>query len=191
MARWVSRTAACVRRRSWSTRKRLNVPIVFSNPVLFPEPVTTSSLASLIDIMPTLASIGNVPDPSRWTFRGQDLTPVFTDPSAQVQDAILFTFDDQRAGSEVASDPMPQPNHIQAIIQNDWKYARYHDPDDPANVEFEMYDLRNDPTERNNLTGWSSYAEKEAELQEALDRAVTERLAPVEAPAGVENWTAF
>jgi arylsulfatase A-like enzyme len=35
----------------------IHVPLVFSNPVLFPRAVTTTALASLIDIVPTLLSL--------------------------------------------------------------------------------------------------------------------------------------
>ena len=43
----------------------LNVPLVVSNPVLFPQPVQTNALASLVDLMPTLATLAKVPDPGR------------------------------------------------------------------------------------------------------------------------------
>ena len=165
----------------------LNVPLIISNPLLFPNPVKTAALASLIDIMPTIATLAKVPNREKWVFRGKDLTPVFTNPSTDVQDTVLFTFDDQRAGNEVASDPMPQPNHIQCIIEKNWKYARYWDPENPANVEFEMYDLVSDPAEIKNLAGNSAYATKEAALLAKLEQVVKERLAPIE-ETDVKGW---
>lgn len=165
----------------------LNVPLIISNPLLFPKGMQSSSLASLIDVMPTVASLAKVPNREQWIFRGKDLTPIFSNPAAEVQDSILFTFDDQRAGNEVASDPMPQPNHIQCIIEKEWKYARYWDPENPENLEYEMYDLVNDPTEIKNLTGKSEYTQKEKELRAKLDQVVKERLAPI-TPSDVQNW---
>ena len=54
-------------------------------------------MASLIDIMPTLATLAKVPNPDTWTFKGRDLTPIIADaiqnpnnPTASVQDNILF-----------------------------------------------------------------------------------------------------
>ena len=36
----------------------INIPIVVSNPVLFPEPVRDEALASLVDLLPTIATLG-------------------------------------------------------------------------------------------------------------------------------------
>ena len=86
-----------------------NVPLIVSNPTLFPNPVQTDALASLIDIMPTLAALADVPDPGAWTFRGVNLMPVIldasqnpTNPTVKVQDSILFTFDDENVGTHLS-----------------------------------------------------------------------------------------
>ncbi len=169
----------------------LNVPLIISNPILFPEPVTTNSLAALIDVMPTLATLAKAPHPERWFFRGKDLSPILSDPSAEVQDTVLFTFDDQRAGNEVAGDPMPQPNHIHAIIGKEWKYARYYDPEDAGNVEFEMYHLQNDPKELNNLAGNPDFTAKEEELRQNLSLVTQRRLAPIADTSHVHYWNSL
>src|SRR5690606_40824053 len=52
----------------------INVPLVIANPVLFPQPVTTNALASLIDLMPTLATLADVPDRDDWTFQDRKST---------------------------------------------------------------------------------------------------------------------
>lgn len=165
----------------------LNVPIIVSNPLLFPKPVQSESLASLIDVMPTMAALAKVPNPEQYVFRGVDLTPVFSDPSKSVQDTILFTFDDQRAGSTSTAEPVPQPNHIQCIVKKGWKYARYYDPSGVAASEYEMYDLVNDPTEIKNLAGNASYSQQEIELRAKLDQVVSERLAPIDS-SSVMHW---
>ena len=36
----------------------INVPLVVSNPVLFPDAAETDALASLVDVLPTLLSLG-------------------------------------------------------------------------------------------------------------------------------------
>ncbi len=169
----------------------LRVPLLISNPLLFPQAVTSDALASLIDLMPTVAALSHIPVPEGWTFRGQDLTPILTDPSRKVQDTILFTYDDQRAGNEVAGDPMPQPNHIQAIIMDEWKYARYFDPGDASNVEYEMYNLKDDPTEVYNRAGQAGYETQEGELLAHLDAVVAERLAPLPTPSMVNSWKEY
>lgn len=61
----------------------LRVPLIVSNPTMFPRGVTTTALASLVDLMPTFASLADVPDRSQFTFRGTDLTPVIRDAVAR------------------------------------------------------------------------------------------------------------
>ncbi|USI91254.1 sulfatase-like hydrolase/transferase [Rhodococcus pyridinivorans] len=133
----------------------LNVPLVVSNPVMFPRPVSTDALASLIDVMPTLATMAAVPDRSAWTFKGVDLTPVIEGASSggtppQVQDTVLFTFDDENAAAANGQTTVKQPNHIRAVRQDRWKYAMYFDPSGRALPQFELYDLHDDPLETRN-----------------------------------------
>lgn len=136
----------------------LRVPLIISNPVLFPQPVQTDALASLIDLMPTLATLADVPDRSAWTFLGTDLTPVIEDaidnptaPTAEVQDVVLFTFDDEHCGAPDGQTIVRQPNHIRCIRDSRWKYAMYFDPTGAEPAQYELYDLEEDPYELNNL----------------------------------------
>ncbi|WP_069145840.1 sulfatase-like hydrolase/transferase [Rhodococcus erythropolis] len=136
----------------------LRVPLVISNPLLFPEPVRTDALASLIDVMPTLATLAQAPARESWNFSGTDLTPVIIDaaayphgPSAQVQDTILFTYDDQNCATPDGQNIVTQPNHIRCIRESRWKYTMYFDPAGVAAPQYELYDLQADPLELNNL----------------------------------------
>ncbi|MFD6677224.1 sulfatase-like hydrolase/transferase [Rhodococcus zopfii] len=135
----------------------LNVPLVVSNPRMFPQAVSTDALASLIDVMPTLATLAGVPDRSAWTFKGVDLSPVIDEasahpggPSPQVQDSVLFTFDDENVAAANGQSIVRQPNHIRAVRQDRWKYAMYFDPSGRELPQFELYDLHNDPLEMSN-----------------------------------------
>lgn len=102
-------------------RESLNVPLIISNPKLYPEPQKTASFAGLVDILPTIASIGGVENTERFNFRGHDLTPILEDPSAEVQDYIHFTYEDDAF-------PVTTAGCIRAIVEKDWKYAVYYDP---------------------------------------------------------------
>lgn len=182
----------------------INVPLIFANPQLFPAPQTTDALASLVDVMPTLATLADVPDRQRWTFRGRDLAPVLADPNSSVQEAILFTFDDEHAGlangmpiNPATNAPfVTQPNHIRAIRLQDsdghWLYARYFDPAGDEPEQIEMYQLRDgaglpvDPNEIDNLAYPGSpnyddpfYVAKRIELAQRLAELEAERLAPL------------
>ena len=146
-------------------RETVNVPLIFSNPRLFPEAQETGALAALVDIVPTLASIAGVSDPERYGFQGRDLTPILADPTASVQDTVHFTAEDDTW-------PVGAADCIRAIIEKDWKYAVYYDPFTGAPTEYEMYDLKHDPLEVTNLAHedhWRpEYAAERARLHTRL-----------------------
>ncbi len=125
-------------------RETLNIPLIISNPVLFPQPATTDAFGSLIDVVPTLAAIGGVPEPEQYGFLGKDLSPVLANPKTSVQEVLHFTYEDDVF-------PVKEADCIRAITERDWKYAVYYDPYTGAPTEYEMYDLRRDPLEMTNL----------------------------------------
>jgi choline-sulfatase len=125
-------------------RETLNVPLIVSNPRLYPEPQTTDALASLVDVVPTLATLAGTPDPAQYAFEGRDLTPILENPAASVQDVLHFTYEDDVF-------PVKHADCIRAITERDWKYAVYYDPFTGAPTEYEMYDLARDPLEMTNL----------------------------------------
>lgn len=47
--------------------------------------------------------------------------------------------------------PVKQPNHVRAVRTQEFKLVRYFDPSGREPQEWEMYDLRSDPIEANNL----------------------------------------
>jgi arylsulfatase A-like enzyme len=178
----------------------LNVPLVFSNPRLFPKETSTDTLASLIDVLPTMLTLGGREVPGE--LRGRDLSPILaaaSDPRARgesavdlspvsehpapsrtVQDAVHFTYDDHQAGTATRNAP-GQPNRIRAIRTDRAKYAFYFDPEGKATSEYEMYDLDRDPLEVENLvdvrTGDASSGRARAlrrELEERLELAMDE-----------------
>ena len=91
----------------------IHVPLIFSNPKLRTKGQVTSSMASLIDIAPTLLSMAGIPLPAekvenengflmdnRDFLRGEDLSEIILkNPAISVQDAILFVTDDDSVGS--------------------------------------------------------------------------------------------
>ncbi len=143
-------------------RESLNIPMIFSNPILFPKGQTTDSLSGLIDLMPTLASLIGVNNPA-FKFQGKDLTPILENPNAEVQEYIHFTYDDTYVTTPNPADMGPA--HIRCIFSKAWKYAVYFDPHYGQKAEYEMYDLINDPQEANNLAHEKYSGKYEAERQ--------------------------
>lgn len=153
-------------------RESLSVPLIFSNPKLFPEPQTTDAFASLVDLLPTLAALTDVPNREQYQFRGKDLTPILKDSNASVQEYLHFTYEDDVF-------PLKGANCIRALIEKDWKYAVYYDPFKGEPTEYEMYDLKSDPLETTNLAHPThfkpEYAEERTRLHNRLIEVMQEQ----------------
>ncbi len=159
----------------------INVPLVVSNPVLFPEPRSTEALGSLVDVLPTILELAGEADAgaaseSDLALRGRSLAPIIAAkaapererpelspvdfgrvldhpaPAETVQDAIQFTYDDHQAATALTEAP-GQPNRVRAIRTATHKYCFYFDPKGERPREYEMYDLTRDPDEVRNLVG--------------------------------------
>jgi choline-sulfatase len=149
----------------------IHIPMIFSNPRLFPRPVETDCPAGLIDVLPTLITVAGLEKERRqWDLQGRDLTPLFSHPRRPVQERILFTYDDEFLNPQGAA-------HIRCIRENKWKFALYFDPDGTYPTEYEMYDLVNDPAERVNLAHGPmppAYQWERARLQSELTSLMEE-----------------
>lgn len=147
----------------------LRVPMIWSNPALYPTPQTTDAMVSHVDLLPTLCSLTGVPNWQSKNFAGIDYSSIVLDPAAPpVQDYVLFTFDDIYAAQDAATVPngaAPPPNRIRMIRTADFKYARYFDGNGVVPDQQEFYDLRPTggdfnvvfglPLELNNLSIWA------------------------------------
>ena len=162
----------------------LRVPLVYSNPRLFPKPRTSNALVSHVDFLPTLASLFGAPQSARTDWQGRDYSRLVKHPNADAaQDYVVFTYDDYQSGQ--AQGPYPEPpNHIVAIRERRWKLAKYYDVDGNAPSQWEMYDLRRDPEEKTNLAapGFKRTTAQEREfrrLKRKLKRVERNRLQPL------------
>lgn len=129
----------------------LRVPMVISNPVVFPKDMKHKSsheLATLIDVLPTLANFVELDVPS--DCRGVNLLPIIEN-NEPVQDAILFTFDDTKSGSNSLPSSVKTCNRLRTIRTKEWKYTYYFDALNSYEIQYELYDLVNDPIEYHNL----------------------------------------
>ncbi len=163
------------------------VPLVYSNPKLFPAPQSTDALVSHVDFLPTLASLAGAPKESRANWQGKDYSRLVLRPKTAkpVQDYVVFTYDDFQSGQAKPPYPKP-PNHIVAIREGRWKLARYYDVKkrNPAPPQWEMYDLKTDPLEQKNLAheGYERSEREEAQflrMKRKLARVEKTRLKPL------------
>jgi arylsulfatase A-like enzyme len=127
----------------------IRVPLVISNPAMFPQPRESDALVSSVDLVPTLLGLtGAAGDAAR--FDGLDLAPILDGGGDSVRDAVLFTYDDHQAATAFQDVP-GQPNRIRCVRDARWKYAIYLDPSGRKAPEYELYDLEADPNEAVNL----------------------------------------
>jgi arylsulfatase A-like enzyme len=161
------------------------VPLVYSNPKLFPKPARTDALVSHVDFLPTLASLAAAPPSARAEWQGVDYSKLVLRPNSNrtAQGYVVFTYDDYQSGQ--AHGPYPKaPNHIVSIREGRWKLARYYDAKGRKPQQWEMYDLKRDPLEKRNIAfpGHERTATQEREfkrLKRKLARVEKTRLRPL------------
>jgi choline-sulfatase len=122
----------------------IHIPLIVHNPKLFPEPHETEALYNHLDLLPTILDLAGIADPSSFAI-GNSVVPVIKNPAAQVQDHLLFSFDDRFYL------PAGFPGgHIRGLIEGDWTYAVYFGLDGNG-LEYELYDRKTDPGQLINL----------------------------------------
>ena len=144
----------------------IKVPLIWSNPYYFKGGQSTDALVSRVDFLPTaLNYLGVNKDViDNADFRGVDYSSILKKAhqsdrgrlnNVDVQDSILYTYDDIYAGQNPRASAgqnyvhglFPSNNRLQALRSKDFKYVRYFSGDqtyDPKNWDGEFYDLRPD-----------------------------------------------
>lgn len=148
----------------------LRVPLVISNPLVFKDQTHKQSmaLATLVDIMPTFIELAHVANPPTG-LAGTSLLPIIED-GTPVQDSILFTFDDTKAGSNSQLSAVNAANRIRCIRTEKWKFDIYFDALGTYYNQYELYDLENDPSEYTNLAYNPDYREIRDDLERQLHK---------------------
>lgn len=134
-----------MREKSYSAyEEMIHIPLVISNPQLYPEPHETQAFYSHLDLLPTLAELAGVPQLASHGL-GKSIVPVMRDPSASVQESVLFSYDDVfglPAGTA--------GGNLRALRERHWTYAVYFGIDG-SGIEYELYNLSTDPLQMKNL----------------------------------------
>jgi arylsulfatase A-like enzyme len=175
----------------------LKVPLVYSNPKMFPRPETSDALVSHVDLLPTLATLAGAPKSARSNWQGVDYSDIVLNSGRvkEPQDYVAFTYDDFQSGQSHGPYPK-QPNHVRSIREKRWKLAKYVDiktevkegkpveKAGPKPPQWEMYDLKTDPNEEVNLAfeGYERTPAQEAQfirLKRKLAKVEKTRLQPL------------
>jgi len=159
-----------------------NVPLVISWPKKFPAGVHTDALCQNLDLFPTLARLIGVDPAAQYPYLpGRDLTPILKNPTRPaVSDHVLFSYTGNaalaRADRDLRKAGVQSPDHVRALRERDWVYARYFAPNRPEQ-EFELYDFKNDPLEMHNLAQDPGYQKRRKEMADKLQQAEATEMA--------------
>jgi arylsulfatase A-like enzyme len=142
--------------------RSIRVPLMIYDPRVN-EHRDIDDMALNIDVTATIVDLAGIDVPA--SYHGKSLVPIFTgDVETLSRDAVLiehlWEFPDIPSSEGVRTD--------------EWKYLRY--IDDPS-IE-ELYDLREDPGEMNNLANDADHQGTMAELRARLEQLTTRYSAP-------------
>ena len=178
-----------------SYQETINVPLIISNPRLFPQGTTTSSFSSLIDLVPTVAALTGAASPTdlkRQGINGHSLVPIMQDPNASVRDNAMFFaedfghFFDTYLGKKNFFETMP--GNIRSLRFEDWMYAVYF-TDKGTKLQYELYNLSDDPGQLSNLAWGSRQRANQKQMQDMHDRLTAELETYQALPTGFQ-WPA-
>ena len=116
---------------------------------------TDDHIVANIDLAPTFAELAGVTPPDN--VNGTSLVPLLNDVNADWRDSILLEHwpTEDGIGSKIPE--------FYAVRTADWKYVEY------STGEKELYDLKNDPDELENVADKSEYTETQKQLKIRLD----------------------
>jgi len=132
----------------------IRTPFIVYAPAMFPARTDTHIVAN-IDLAPTFAELAGAKIPN--AVNGMSLVPLLKDSNATWRDSILLEHwpTEEGVGSKIPE--------FYAVRNADWKYVEY------STGEKELYDLKNDPYELENIADKPAYTEIQKQLKIRLD----------------------
>jgi len=127
----------------------VKVPAIFSHPGVIPEGRVEDAMVSAYDFMPTLLDYLDLPVPEDRNLPGRSFLPLLRGEKMEERESVVV-FDEY--------------GPVRMVRTREWKYVHRH-----AHGPHELYDLVNDPDERNNLADEPGQADRIAELKAMMD----------------------
>jgi len=122
----------------------MKVPLMISGPGI-PKSKVSNALVYLFDMFPTLCDLCQLPSPKG--VDGKDLAPVVKGKVATVRNSLYTAY----------------RNTVRAVRTDEWKLIRY-----PRHDYSQLFNLKNDPLEINNLAAAPEYKTKLDEMMNLL-----------------------
>jgi arylsulfatase A-like enzyme len=128
----------------------VKVPVIISGPGI-PKEKVNEALVYLYDLFPTLCDISGLPVPDG--IDGKNLYPVIKEEKQQVRNSLYTVY----------------RNTVRAVRTDEWKLIRY-----PQINYTQLFNLKNDPLEINNLAESPDYKTRVDEMMEWLKKGAAE-----------------
>ncbi|MFI3207177.1 MAG: sulfatase-like hydrolase/transferase, partial [Clostridia bacterium] len=154
----------------WSFEESLRTPFLIRYPKCLPQGEVQSKLMANIDIAPTLLDFAGVKVPEE--MQGESCVNMLQHKDGFVRDSVYFRYWMHRAHNH------DNPAHY-GIRTDDYKLTFFYGLplDVPDTLEettpagWELYDLKNDPKENNNVYNKPEYAQVVTMMKQKLDEA--------------------
>ncbi len=137
----------------------IRIPMVIRYPKLVKPGTTIEQMVLNIDLAPTFYELAGVETPS-WV-QGESMVRLFKG-SKDWRKSFLYSY--------WVDLNYPQYPRTLAVRTGDWKLVTYPDTDELS----ELYHLKDDPAEMNNLINNPEYQDRAAKLQREIDRLAAE-----------------
>jgi arylsulfatase A-like enzyme len=135
------------------------VPFIVRWPGVVKAGTTCGTPAIHVDVFPTLMEIGGAPLPENHPLDGESLVPLFKDSAASLKRAAIY----QHCPGYLGSGPGRwRTTPVGTIQTGDWKLMEYFE-----GQRLELYNLREDIGEKNNLAG--TMPDKAKELRTMME----------------------
>jgi arylsulfatase A-like enzyme len=121
-----------------------NVPMIIKGPGI-PENETFDAMVYLYDLYPTLSELAGLPKPAQ--VDGESLAPILHGKTTEVRNSLFTAY----------------RYTVRAVRTPEWKLIRY-----PERDYNQLFNLKNDPFELNNLAENTGYTSKRNELMNML-----------------------
>ncbi len=124
--------------------EEIHIPLITSNPTLYPNALTTDAFYSHLDLIPTISDLIGV-SYDHESFQGVSQMPVLLGELDAVRDSVVFAYDDVY----LLKDNVPS-SHIRCLRYDDWTYAVYFSINGTG-FQYELYNIKKDPGQLDNL----------------------------------------
>ncbi len=107
----------------------VHIPLIISNPILFPEAQTCDELVGQIDLLPTIAELAGLDaqeTKEEFLLAGNSFAKTLINPKAHTQYSLIFMF---YSGDNFKVLPVGFSNVICGILTKKWKYGVYFAPE--------------------------------------------------------------